>query len=217
MSRPYIDMTLEMMRSFGLNVEAPADTLFRIPGHQQGGLACYAIEPDASAASYFLGASAVTGGRVTVLDVPEHSLQGDVRFVDLLEAMGCKVERGPSKLSVRGGCLHGIDADMNDISDTVMTLAAVACFAEGPTTIRNVAHIRHKETDRLAALATELHRVGAEVDEFADGLTITPQMEPGILIETTWDDKGDIDRISFLAEVVDGKQKVVQTLPKLGK
>src|SRR5437868_14969733 len=98
--------------------------------------------------------------------------------------MGGDVEYGGDGMMVRGASLRGIDVDMNDISDTVMTLAAVACFAEGPTSIRNVAHIRHKETDRLTALATELRRVGAEVDEFADGLTITPRPLHGAEIET---------------------------------
>ena len=98
-----------------------------------------------------------------------------MRFVDVLEQMGCRVDECTSGITVHGRPLHGIDVDMNDISDTVMTLGAVACFAEGPTTIRNVAHIRHKETDRLAALATELRKLGAEVEEFADGLTITPR------------------------------------------
>src|SRR5204863_4918131 len=107
-----------------------------------------------------------------------------VRFVDLLEQMGCTVVPGKDGLTVRGGPLRGIDADMNAVSDTVMTLAAVACFAEGPTTIRNVAHIRHKETDRLRALATALRRLGAEVDEFADGLTITPRPLHGAEVET---------------------------------
>src|SRR5439155_6542656 len=114
-----------------------------------------------------------------------HSLQGDFRFVDVLEKMGCKVERSDGQpWRVHGRPFRGIELDMNAISDTVMTLAAVACFAEGPTTIRNVAHIRHKETDRLAALATELRRVGADVDEFADGLTITPRPLHGAVIET---------------------------------
>src|SRR5262249_2200435 len=112
------------------------------------------------------------------------SIQGDVRFVDLLERMGCIVDRLQDGITVRGGRLYGINVDMNDVSDTVMTLAALACFAEGPTTIRNVAHVRHKETDRLAALAAELRRVGAEVDEFADGLTITPRPLHGAEIET---------------------------------
>jgi 3-phosphoshikimate 1-carboxyvinyltransferase len=147
----------------------------------------YVIEPDASAASYFFAAAAITGGRVTVLDLPEHSLQGDVHFVDLLADMGCRVERCSAGVTVHGRPLRGIDVDMNAISDTVMTLAAVACFADGPTTIRNVGHIRHKETDRLSALATELRRIGAGVDEFADGLTITPRPLHGAEIETYHD------------------------------
>ncbi len=144
----------------------------------------YRVEPDASAASYFLAAAAVTGGEVTIAHLPEDSLQGDVRFADVLAEMGCAVERSPAGLTVRGGPLTGIDVDMNDISDTVMTLAAVACFADGPTTVRNVGHIRHKETDRLAALATELCRLGAAVEERADGLTITPGPLRGAAVET---------------------------------
>src|SRR5581483_1390136 len=111
-------------------------------------------------------------------------VQGDVRFVDLLADMGCRVEHCQAGITVHGRPLRGSDVDMNDISDTVMTLAAVACFAEGPTTIRNVAHIRHKETDRLAALATELRRLGAGVEEHADGLTITPRPLCGAEIDT---------------------------------
>jgi 3-phosphoshikimate 1-carboxyvinyltransferase len=173
------------LRAWGFEVRFRERTRsIRIPAPQQTTLTSYAIEPDASAASYFFAAAAITDGRVGVRDLNAKSLQGDVRFVDLLEAMGTAVERRPSQLTVRGRHLHGVTADMNDISDTVMTLAAVACFAEGPTTIRNVAHIRHKETDRLAALATELRRVGAGVDEFADGLTITPRPLHGAEIET---------------------------------
>ncbi len=182
-SEPYVALTIAMMRSWRLRV-AVEERSFRIPGRQLYGLLDYEIEPDASAASYFWGAAAVAGGSVTVIGLNAHSLQGDVRFVDLLEEMGCRVVRGETGLTVRGGPLHGIDADMNDISDTVMTLAAVACFAEGPTTIRNVAHIRHKETDRLAALAVELRRLGAEVEEFPDGLTITPRPLHGAEVET---------------------------------
>ena len=140
----------------------------------------YAIEPDASAACYFWAAAAITGGRVTVAGLNRKSLQGDVRFVDVLEQMGCRVEECDAGITVHGGTLRGVDVDMNDISDTVMTLGAVACFADGPTTIRNVAHIRHKETDRIAALATELRKLGAEVEERADGLTITPRPLHGL-------------------------------------
>jgi 3-phosphoshikimate 1-carboxyvinyltransferase len=186
-SWPYVEMTIKMLRQWGFAVLVSHDPIrFQIVGRQARGqkMQEYCIEPDASAASYFWAAAALAGGRVTVQDLGEKSLQGDVRFVDVLADMGCRVERCSAGVTVHGRPLHGIDVDMNDISDTVMTLAAVACFADGPTTIRNVAHIRHKETDRLAALAAELRKVGADVDEFTDGLTITPRPLHGAVIET---------------------------------
>lgn len=184
-SAPYVTMTVAMMRQFGLAVEQdrPGHFHVRAPQRPQP-LLRYLIEPDASAASYFFGAAAITGGSVTIGSLSTNSLQGDVRFVDVLERKGCRIEHKNDAITVHGGPLRGIDVDMNDISDTVMTLAAVACFAKGATTIRNVAHIRHKETDRLAALATELRRIGALVDEFADGLTITPAPLHGAVVET---------------------------------
>jgi 3-phosphoshikimate 1-carboxyvinyltransferase len=182
-SEPYVAMTVAMMRLWGAEVEVAARS-FSIRATREYRLCEYKIEPDASAASYFWAAAAITDGEIAVAGLTSKSLQGDVRFVDVLEEMGCTIVRGDSGITVHGGTLHGIDVDMNDISDTVMTLAAVACFAEGPTTIRNVAHIRHKETDRLAAVATELRRVGAEVTEFDDGLTITPRPLHGAEIET---------------------------------
>jgi 3-phosphoshikimate 1-carboxyvinyltransferase len=182
-SEPYVAMTVAMMRQWGVQVSVRGRQ-FHVPGRQTYGIGRYEVEPDASAASYFWAAAAITGGEAQVAGLTPRSLQGDVRFVDVLEEMGCTVIRGETGITVRGGPLRGIDVDMNDISDTVMTLAAVACFAEGPTTIRNVSHIRHKETDRLAALAAELRRVGAEVTEFADGLTITPRPLHGAEIET---------------------------------
>jgi 3-phosphoshikimate 1-carboxyvinyltransferase len=183
-SMPYVAMTVEMMRHWGLHVTMTTQSRFHIPAPQQSRLNAYKIEPDATAASYFWGAAALTRGAIRVLGLNRDSLQGDVRFVEVLEEMGCVVVRSEDGYTVHGGPLHGIDVDMNDISDTVMTLAAVALFADGPTTIRNVAHIRHKETDRLAALAAELRRVGADVDEFADGLRITPRPLHGAEIET---------------------------------
>jgi 3-phosphoshikimate 1-carboxyvinyltransferase len=183
-SWPYVLMTYQMMVQFGIDVMLTSTRDFQIPAPQEFGRDEYTIEPDASAASYFAAAAAIAGGCVTIADLPETSLQGDGRFMDLLAQVGCRVDRCSTGCTVHGRPVHGIDADMNDISDTVMTLAAVACFADGPTTIRNVAHIRHKETDRLAALATELRRVGAEVEEFADGLTITPRPLHGAEIET---------------------------------
>jgi 3-phosphoshikimate 1-carboxyvinyltransferase len=185
-SRPYVEMTLRMMDDWGLTVFRNwqnGSFFIPVPQHPCGGVR-YRVEPDASAASYFFAAAAITGGRVTVLDLPEKSLQGDVRFVDVLADMGCRVERCSSGITVHGRPLHGLSVDMNDISDTVMTLAAVACFAQEPTIIRNVAHIRHKETDRLRALATELRRVGAGIEEHADGLTIAPRPLRGATIDT---------------------------------
>ncbi len=184
-SAPYVDMTLELMWQFGVEVEASDSlTSFEIPIRPWYRSRILKIEPDASAASYFFAAAAITEGTVVVPNLARSSLQGDIDFVNVLEEMGCRVLSQENELGVKGRPLSGTDVDMNEISDTVMTLAAVACFAEGPTTIRNVAHIRHKETDRLAALATELRRVGAEVDEFPDGLKITPRPLHGAEIET---------------------------------
>jgi 3-phosphoshikimate 1-carboxyvinyltransferase len=183
-SEPYIEMTLSMLRQFGLKVAALAPGRYFVPGRQLHHQPSYAIEPDASAASYFWAAAAIGGGRVTVRGLGRQSLQGDVAFVDLLEKMGCRVEECEAGITVHGGTLRGIDADMNSISDTVMTLAAVACFAKGPTTIRNVAHIRHKETDRIAAIATELRKLGALVEERSDGLTVTPAALAGCPVDT---------------------------------
>jgi len=186
-SRPYVDMTLAMIHTFGAEIEEPAPGIFCIPPlqHYQAPNV-YTVEPDASAASYFLAAAAVTGGEVRLEGLTRESLQGDIRLADLLEQMGCRVDWGGA-LTLRGGPLRGLDVDMNDISDTVMTLGAVACFADGPTTIRNVAHIRHKETDRLAALATELRRLGAGVEETSDSLTIRPGPLHGAAVETYQD------------------------------
>ena len=183
-SWPYVALTVAMLRQWGLVIKTPSPRQFVIPGGQCSPLRSYLVEPDASAASYFWAAAAVTGGEVYVEGLNGHSQQGDVRFLHLLEEMVCTVVEGELGSTVRGGPLRGVDVDMKDISDTVMTLAAVACFAEGPTTIRNVAHIRHKETDRLTALATELRRIGAGVEEFSDGLTITPRPWRGAEVET---------------------------------
>jgi 3-phosphoshikimate 1-carboxyvinyltransferase len=174
-SQPYVAMTLAVMEAFGVSVARDADTLRRFevtPAHYRG--RTYAIEPDASAASYFWALAAITGGEITVSDLGSTCLQGDVAFVDALEQMGCSVVRQPASTTLKAGALQGIDIDMNAISDTVMTLAVVALFARGPTRIRNVSHIRHKETDRIAALATELRQFGARAQEYADGLVIDP-------------------------------------------
>jgi 3-phosphoshikimate 1-carboxyvinyltransferase len=182
-SEPYVDMTLGVMARFGVTVDHSQPGLFAVmPQRYQAGN--YAIEPDASAASYFFAAAAVTGGKVTVEGLSHYALQGDVKFVELLEQMGCRAEWSEQAVTVEGGPLRGIDVDMNAVSDTAPTLAVVAAFAEGPTTIRNVAHMRVKETDRIAAVVTELRRLGLQVEEHADGMTIHPGPLRPATIET---------------------------------
>ncbi|BBO33493.1 3-phosphoshikimate 1-carboxyvinyltransferase [Lacipirellula parvula] len=184
-SIPYVDMTIKVMESFGAAATATSDyaKISVSNGQQYRGIE-YAIEPDASAASYYFALAAITGGRITVENLSRASLQGDVEFCDCLAQMGASVEYGPDSITVQGGKLHGIDVDMNGISDTVQTLSVVALFADGPTRMRNVAHIRHKETDRIGATACELRKLGATVDETEDGLTVHPGTLRGAAIDT---------------------------------
>lgn len=193
LSAPYVTLTLRMMEAFGALVHVSPDSrTFVIPGRQTyraPALGVYSVEPDASAASYFFAAAALTGGRVRVPGIGKNALQGDAAFVNVLEAMGCRVTRGDDHIEVTGvSNLRGVTWDMSAISDTVMTLAAVAPFADGPTVIENVAHIRHKETDRIAAVAAELARLGVRVIERADGLTIYPAEKITPATVRTYDD-----------------------------
>ena len=177
------------MKSFGVSVETDDLKRFVVPCGQTYRARHYAIEPDASAASYFFAAAAITGGRVTVEGLSRDSLQGDVAFCECLKQMGCEVEYAADAITVvgrplTGQSLKGIDVNMRHISDTVQTLAAVALFADGPTHIRDVANMRLKETDRIAALVTELRKLGAGVEEEEDGLRITPAVLHGAVIDT---------------------------------
>lgn len=182
-SKPYIDMTMGVMAQFGATVLCPDPHRFTI-APQDYKATNYDIEPDASAASYFFAAAAITGGEVTVEGLTSYALQGDVHFVEALEKMGCEVDYGDDSITVRGGELAGVEIDMNAISDTAQTLAVVALFAEGPTRICNVGHMRHKETDRVAAAVAEIRRMGVEAEEHDDGLTITPGKIRPATIET---------------------------------
>jgi 3-phosphoshikimate 1-carboxyvinyltransferase len=174
-SRPYIELTAAVMRDFGATMSNEQYRTLTVPGRQSYHACSYAVEPDASSASYFFAAAALTGGHVRVEGLGRGSAQGDYRFLEVLERMGCQVERGDTATDVRGPKrLVGVDVDMRDISDTAQTLAAIAPFAAGPTTIRNIGHIRLKETERIAAMATELRRLGQGVEEFPDGLRINP-------------------------------------------
>ena len=179
-SKAYLPMTAAVMAAFGVSADLDTVSWRRIgvaAGQRYTGRH-YHVEPDASNASYFFAAAAVTSGRVRIDGIGRDSTQGDLRFVDVLAKMGAEVEIGDGYTEVRGprqGDLRGVDLDLGPISDTAQTLAAIAPFASGPTTIRGIAHARLKETDRVSALATELRRLGQDVDEFPDGLRVTPR------------------------------------------
>ncbi|MGH2403898.1 MAG: 3-phosphoshikimate 1-carboxyvinyltransferase [bacterium] len=185
---PYVEMTLALMQVFGITAEREGLRRFFLRAGQRYRARDYAVEPDASSAAYFFAAAAVTGGRVGVPGLKVRSLQGDARFVDLLEGMGCLVERREDRLSVRGTrALRAADVDLGGMSDQTMTLAAIAPFADGPTLIRGVAHIRHQESDRLATTAAELRRLGQDVEERPDGLVISPRPVRPAVIQTYGD------------------------------
>ncbi|MEP6998779.1 MAG: 3-phosphoshikimate 1-carboxyvinyltransferase [Betaproteobacteria bacterium] len=166
-SRPYVDMTLSLMRRFGVAVVRESDDLFRVPaGAAYVSPGTFAVEGDASSASYFLAAGAIGGGPVRIVGVGRGSIQGDTGFAATLAAMGADIDSGDDWIEVRGKAkLRGIDADFNAIPDAAMTAAIVALFAEGPTLLRNIGSWRVKETDRIRAMARELRKLGATVDE----------------------------------------------------
>jgi len=174
-SRPYVDMTLALMQRFGVAVVRERDDRFQVPaavGYVSPGV--LSVEGDASSASYFLAAGAIGGGPVRIEGIGRRSIQGDVGFAATLSAMGADVRSGDDWIEVRGEAkLHGIDADFNAIPDAAMTAAMVALFAEGPTLLRNIGSWRVKETDRIAAMARELRKLGASVDEGADWMRVT--------------------------------------------
>ena len=183
-SAPYVEMTRRVMADFGVSTDEPEEHTYAVPAGRRYRATSYGVEPDASAASYWLAAAAVTGGTVRVDGIGSRSVQGDIAFVDLLERMGCTVRRGDDWTEVVGGQLRGIDADMRDISDTAMTLAAVALFADSPTRITGIANVRVKESDRIAAVAAEARKLGGTVDELPDGMVIHPRRLHGGTIET---------------------------------
>ena len=197
-SKPYVDMTLNIMHNFGIDIERDGYRFFRIKPNTYSPIPNYPIESDASAASYFFAVPAILGGSVRVENISRQSVQGDIGFLDILTKMGCEVREimppsqpspsgGRSKIlppqgGARGGhievtchsSLNGVDVDMRDISDTAQTLAVIAPFASSPTRIRGIASARVKETDRVSAVCTELTRLGVKVEEFEDGMKIYP-------------------------------------------
>jgi 3-phosphoshikimate 1-carboxyvinyltransferase len=183
-SRPYLTSTLEVMEAFGAEVDDLGDA-FRVAatGYRK---AHYDIEADASAAAYPLVAAAITGGVISIEGIPASSTQADLALVDVLEMMGCTVERGATRivLGATGRVLRGVDVDMNLAPDAVLALSVACLFADGPSRIRNVGNLRIKETDRLLALETEIRRLGAGAVVTGDDLVITPGPLHGAAIET---------------------------------
>ncbi|GAL04832.1 5-enolpyruvylshikimate-3-phosphate synthase [Photobacterium aphoticum] len=174
-SKPYIDITLHIMAQFGVTVENHDYQQFVVKGGQTYvSPGDFLVEGDASSASYFLAAAAIRGGEVKVTGIGRNSIQGDIQFADALAAMGADIEWGDDYVIARRGALNAVDMDFNHIPDAAMTIATAALFANGTTAIRNVYNWRVKETDRLAAMATELRKVGAEVEEGEDFIVITP-------------------------------------------
>ncbi|EGH3512532.1 3-phosphoshikimate 1-carboxyvinyltransferase [Salmonella enterica] len=174
-SKPYIDITLNLMKTFGVEIANHYYQQFVVKGGQQyHSPGRYLVEGDASSASYFLAAGAIKGGTVKVTGIGRKSMQGDIRFADVLEKMGATITWGDDFIACTRGELHAIDMDMNHIPDAAMTIATTALFAKGTTTLRNIYNWRVKETDRLFAMATELRKVGAEVEEGHDYIRITP-------------------------------------------
>jgi 3-phosphoshikimate 1-carboxyvinyltransferase len=174
-SKPYIELTLSVMRDFGIIVEHDGYEKFLIRPALYQSQADYLIEPDASAASYFFAAPAILGGRVRMQGLTRASRQGDLAFLDLLQKMGCAVVQGDTYIEVAGAsCLRSADFDLRDMPDVAQTLAAIAPFASAPTRIRGIASARLKETDRIYATCAELNRLGVRTEQHADGMTIHP-------------------------------------------
>ncbi len=183
-SRPYVEITRAVMATFGVEVREEGGRSFRIRAGQRYLPRKFQVEGDASNASYFFSAAAVTGGRVRVENFRPSSVQGDAGFLDILEGMGCEVVRGETWAEVRGKKLGGIEVDMNTMPDLVPTLAVTAVFARGRTVIRNIGHLRFKESDRIGALARELSKMGVRVEEGEDRLCLEGGQAHGAVIET---------------------------------
>jgi 3-phosphoshikimate 1-carboxyvinyltransferase len=174
-SKPYVDMTISIMKDFGVNTKRRGYSQFTIQPSTYSPLSSYKIESDASAASYFFAAPAICGGTVRVENMSRNSKQGDIAFLDVLQEVGCQIVNGESYIEVKSTQnLQGIDVDMRDIPDTAQTLAVIAPFTSSPTRIRGIASARLKETDRIHATCTELARIGVSVEEHEDGMTIYP-------------------------------------------
>jgi len=183
-SRPYVDLTIELIKTFGIRFEREGYRKFRVPGPQPYRAGKYVVEADCSQAAYFWSAAAISGARIKVTGVSANSAQGDVRFVDLLQQMGCRTSRESDGIGVAGGPLRAIEADMADMPDQVPTLAVVAAFARGISVIKNVAHLKSKESDRLTATVAELKKMGIDAACTDSALIVRGGKPKGSVIDT---------------------------------
>lgn len=175
-SKPFVDMTSTLMSQFGVKVDNYEYKVISIPGGEYSRSEDFFIEPDLTNALYFLSIPAIIPSRITIFGVGRNTVQGDIRFLEILKEIGCSVKIDEKSITVEGdGSPRGIDVDMNDIPDLVQTLAVISLFADRPTSIRNVANLRVKETDRISALCNEIRKLGGEVEEYRDGLKIIPK------------------------------------------
>jgi len=186
-SKPYVDMTTDVMEAFGIEVQREGYERFFVRGGQIYRCGVYTVEPDCSQAGYFWAAAAITGASIRVRGVTERCRQGDLRFIQILETMGCTISLDSDGIAVTGGALTAVDVDMGDMPDLVPTLAVTAAFARGTTVIRNVAHLKEKESDRVAAIINELSRMGIEASYAQDRLIIHGGCPHGAAIETYGD------------------------------
>jgi len=220
-SRPYVDITIRLMSRFGIDVARMEWRGYRVPAGPYRSPGGIAVEGDASSASYFLAAGAIAGGPVRVEGVGRDSIQGDVRFVEVLQAMGANVTMGESWIEAAsgGGPLKAFDLDLNHIPDAAMTAAVLALFADGPCLIRNIGSWRVKETDRIAAMAKELRKLGAAVEERTDSLAITPprKLNAGAAIDTYEDHRMamcfSLARLGGVAVTINDPECVAKTYP----
>ena len=204
-SRSYVEMTAAVMRSFGAAVTVGPEAV-HVAGDGYQPVESYAVEPDASAASYFWAAAAVTSGTVAIEGLGAGSIQGDARFVSLLQRMGSSTEEVSGRTTVTGGPLRGVDVDLSDMSDAAPTLAVAASLASTPTTVRGIGFVRGKESDRIAAVVSELRRCGVQAQELADGFAVEPTPAPVGARVRTYDDHRIAMAFSVLGLVVPGIQ-----------
>ncbi len=202
-SRPYLDMTTAVMSAFDANVRGDGDSSWTTEGGYRSP-ATYVIEPDASAASYFMAAAVICGGHVRIPGLGRESIQGDVAFAEVLARMGADVELGDQYIDVRANELHGVDVDLRHISDTAPTLAVVAAFADGPTRVSGIGFIRDKESDRIAGPVVELNRCGVLAEETGDGFVIRPTGMPRPAAFETYGDHRMAMAFALIGLVVDG-------------